>query len=348
MRISFESLKGFTMGVLARVGLDDFSRHAVGSSLVETSLRGVDSHGVRLLPHYANSAISGRKNPRPSFKFEQNFPSLGHLDGDNAFGHAAGFKAIDLGMEMARSQGVGIVAVSNSSHPGAIASMTLKAARDGYLAFGFTNADSLIQSHNGKRAYFGTNPICMAAPRDKSEPFCLDMATSTIPWNRVRIHAASGSPLPDGVAVDASGRLTRDASEAVALTPTGSYKGYGLAAMIEVLCGVYTGMAFGRSIPPMYGAPMSEQRKLAQFYIVLRPDGVISAEAFKQSLREMSEEVRGEPSLSGDPVMLPGDKEINESKLRMKNGIPLDDDTLIIFKEMSQEFGVELNLLNEI
>ena len=94
-------------------------------------------------------------------------------------------KAIDICMKIANKFGVGIVAVKNSSHPGALASMALRAARKNYIAFAFTHADSLMLSHNGKKAYFGTNPICFAAPRKEKEPFCIDMATSMISWNKL-------------------------------------------------------------------------------------------------------------------------------------------------------------------
>jgi len=344
-RIEYKNLVKFCNNLLAKAGLDQYSLDAVVTGLCETSLRGVDSHGIRLLPHYVNSAVTGRKNPKPNFKFEVTFPSIGHLDADDAFGHAAGMKAIDYAIDIAKTQGIGIVAVSNSSHPGAMASMALKAARLGYLSFAFTHADALIQSFNGKRAYFGTNPICFAAPRVEEEPYCLDMATSIIPWNRVKIHRDSGEPLSAGLAVDNQGYPTNDADKATALLPTGAYKGYGLASMIDILCGVYTGMAFGRSIPSMYGAKMTEQRKLGQFYMVFRADGVVDEKNFIDAMQQMTNEVREEPSFSGEPVILPGDKEIAESKYRMANGVPLDEATISSFKELGRKFDEPLQLI---
>ena len=130
--------------------------------LCETSLRGVDSHGIRLLPHYTRSICWVKTNS--DYKFKQVFPAFGHLDADNTFGHAAGMKAIDLAMPLAHDYGISAIAVSNSSHPGAMASYALRAARKGYIAFAFTHADALVASHDGERAYFGTNPICIAAP----------------------------------------------------------------------------------------------------------------------------------------------------------------------------------------
>ena len=343
--IKYEDLVFFTSSALKLAGLNDFSLQAVTTGLCETSLRGVDSHGVRLLPHYVNSANSGRKNPKPKFQVDKKFPSIAHLNADNAFGHAAGMKAIDIGMNMAETQGIGSVAVSNSSHPGAMASMALKAARKGYIAFAFTHADALILSHNGTRPYFGTNPICFAAPRAQGEPYCLDMATSIVPWNRIILNRNSDSPLDQGIAADENGKETLDPHKASAVMPTGSYKGYGLASMVDILCGVYTGMAFGRDIPAMFTTEMSNTRNLGQFYIVMRTDAVLSAENFIRKMQQMTNEVRSEPATDGESVMLPGDPEIICAKERMKNGIPLDDQTYIAFKEMANSHKINLKLM---
>jgi len=344
--VLYDNLVKFHQEILQKVGLDDFSNNSVTTGLCETSLRGVDSHGVRLLPHYVNSALHGRKNPKPVFNFNKTFPAIGHLDADNAFGHAAGMIAIDYCMDMAEQAGVGIVAVSNSSHPGAMASMALKAARKGYMAFAFTHADSLVLSYNGKRPYFGTNPVCFAAPRVDKDPYCLDMATSITPWNRILVHKNENKPLPEGIAVDHDGIPTTDPDAAAAVMPTGEYKGYGLASMVEILCGIYTGMDFGRSIPSMYKAPIDQPRRLGQFYMVIRTDGAISKDFFMERMQEMTKQVRLEPGMNGESVILPGDKEIYEADKRMLNGIPIDNVTEDSFEALSKKYNVPINIIN--
>jgi len=344
-KITYENLKQFHNAILTTIGLDEFSVDAVTTGLCETSLRGVDSHGVRLLPHYVNSALSGRKNPQPKFKISKTFPSIAHLDADNAFGHAAGMKAIEIAMEMAEVQGVGIVAASNSSHPGAMASMALKAARKGFIALAFTHADALVLSHNGTRPYFGTNPICMAVPREEKEPYCLDMASSIVSWNKVLLKKNSQSELIEGIAADSDGNLTTNSNEATCLVPAGSYKGFGIASMVDILCGIYTGMQFGREIPSMYKSPIDKPRHLGQFYMVIRVDGVVNKSDFLSKMQIMSDEVRSEPAVKGEEVMMPGDPEIKTSRIRMKEGIPLDDVTVEAFLKLSKEHDVQLHLV---
>ena len=340
MRMTYNQLLYFTDSILSKCGLDQFSLNAVTTGLCETSLRGVDSHGIRLLPHYAESAINGRKNPCPNYSLNMTFPSFGHLNADDAFGHAAGMKAIDIAMEAAEIQGICSIAVSNSSHPGAMASMALRAARNGFIAFAYTHADALTLSYNGTRPYFGTNPICFAAPRLEKEPYCLDMATSIIPWNRIKMHREDNIELPNDIAADQFGNLTKNPHSATCLLPTGEYKGYGLASMVDVLCGVMTGMAFGRAIPAMFQEPMDKPRQLGQFYMVMRVDAVVTEEDFKKTMQEMTDQVRAEPKKLSEEVMLPGDKESRTAVDRLKNGIPLDASTKISLSLLADKFGI--------
>jgi ureidoglycolate dehydrogenase (NAD+) len=344
-RILYEPLLKFHREILTKVGLDAETMEAVSHGLCETSLRGVDSHGIRLLPHYVKSAIMGRKNPRPNYSFTKKFPTIGLLDADNTFGHAAGMKAIDYCLEMAEEFGVGIVGVSNSSHPGAMASFALKAARLGYIAFAFTHADPLTLSHDGKRPYFGTNPVCVAVPREEEEPYCLDMATSMISWNKLLLHKSNNKPLTEALAADKDGQPTKDPQEAVSLLPAGAYKGYGLASMVEILCSVFTGMAFGRDIPSMYKAPMDKPRHLGQFYLVMRSDGCIEKSEFSNMMQQMTNEVRLEPAQENQKVMLAGDPQKYETLIRKREGIPLDQSTLKDFQKLSQQYSVPLQLV---
>ena len=343
--IHYKELLSFTKNVLTKVNLDNFSSEAVSKGLSEASLRGVDSHGIRLLPHYVQSSLSGRKNPKPNFKISSKFPASISLDADNAFGHSAGFKSIDEGIKASEKYGISQVNVFNSSHPGALASMTLRAARRGYIAFAFTHADSLMLSYNGVRPFFGTNPISFAAPRLEKEPYCLDMATSMISWNKLKNFREEGKELEPNIAADDLGLSTNDPLEASQLFPIGYYKGYGLASMVDILCSVNTGMNFARSIPSMFEYDMSLPRRLGQSYIIMRTDLTVSKREFKASLQELTDLIRAEPSQEGKRVLCPNDPEIACSKIRLEQGIPLEQAVLKDLQILSKDLEVNLNLI---
>lgn len=127
--------------------------------LVQASVRGVDSHGVRLLPHYLKAVKAGRLNPEPAYRFESSGPGVGRLDGDHTFGHAAGAEGMRHAMELAHDAGMGTVAVYNSSHFGAAAYFALMAADEAMIGFSFTHADSLLLSYGGRRTFVPTVAI---------------------------------------------------------------------------------------------------------------------------------------------------------------------------------------------
>jgi len=344
-KISYEDLIIFTKTIFKKIGLDKFSMESVTLGLCETSLRGVDSHGIRLLPHYVESALKGRKNPRPKFKFKKKYSSIATLDADNGFGHSAGMKAIDYCIKLANQHGIGLVLVKNSSHPGAMASMALRASRKGYSCLAFTHSNPLMLSFNGVDPLFGTNPICFSCPNGNKEPYCLDMATTLISWNKLLTFRKTRKKLENNMGANKRGQNTINPNEVDSLLPIGNYKGYGLASMIEILCGVMTGMPFGSNCLPMYSTPMDKKRHLGQFYMVFKIDGAISRKNFIRRMNEFSTMVRSQkPRRRKNKVMLPNDVEILESKKRLKKGIPLNIETYNELKILSNKYNVKLNL----
>ena len=328
--LPFDKLVEKIASLLKQNGCYSFVADSVAFGLSETSLRGVDSHGIRLLPHYARALKAGRINGNPKFSVESKYSSFISVDSDNTFGHASGFYAIDRCCEKAETSGVCVAAVYNSSHPGAMASYVYRAAEKGYAAFAFTHADSLIQSHLGTTTFFGTNPICFGTPRKTEPPFCVDMAPSYIPWNKVKNHIETVTQLDCPYAVYSSGAITLDPSEAAALLPIAGHKGFALAALVEVLCSCLTGMNFGPNIPSIYGSPITDSRKLGQFYIVMRVDGCCTENDFYESIQNLGASLR--QSSPGSAVLMPNDPQIIESKRRMQEGIeiPLEVESLFL------------------
>jgi ureidoglycolate dehydrogenase (NAD+) len=347
VHIHADQLRDFARKVLETSGARADVAFQVAEGLVQTSLRGVDSHGIRLLPHYLDALKAGRINGSPDYRFEKTAAAVGRLDGDHTFGHAAGSKGMAEAINLAREAGVGTVSVFNSSHFGAAAYFALQASERGYIGLSFTHADSLTQSYGGTRAYFGTNPICMTVPCKDEEPFCLDMATSLATWNKVLQHREAGQDLLPGWAVDSGGSETLDAEEAVSLQPIGAYKGFGLAMMVEILCGVLGGMPFGRAITRMYKDPIQEKRLLGHFFMAMRLDCFGDADTLKSRMRQLMEEVRAEPAADPQqPVMVPGDPEKKTAAARFRTGIPIPGPLWNRFQQFAATFNIPLRCID--
>jgi LDH2 family malate/lactate/ureidoglycolate dehydrogenase len=327
---------------LQRRGVGADSAGHVAASLIETSLRGVDSHGINLFPYYVSAVEGGRINPAPAFTVVNRRAALATLDADAGFGHHAGIEAMTLAMELADGAGVGAVGVRRSTHFGAAAYFAQHAARRGYAAFAFTNADALVRAFGGAEPFCGTNPICFSVPLRGEEPFCLDMATSRVSWNKVMIKRQRGEPMPAGWAGDADGEPTTDAMAARMLEPVGEYKGYGLGLMVAILCAGFMDAPFDRDILPMYGSPLSERRSISHFFLAIRIGDFVDPDRFAQRMAGLAARVRSMAPRDADAVMVPGDPEKQQFAIRSVAGIPVDDDKAAQFMEISPDFAAAL------
>ena len=133
-------------------------------SLIGSSLRGVDSHGVRLFPHYVKCIEGGRINNRPKMKYIKKMPSVGLIDADNGFGHSASYLACKKVINLAKINGIGLVGIINSTHYGAAGAYSLEIAKNNFLGFSFTHSDSFAIPFNGTKKFHGTNPYSFSAP----------------------------------------------------------------------------------------------------------------------------------------------------------------------------------------
>lgn len=306
-----------------------------------TSLRGVDSHGIRLLPHYLEGVFGGRINPNPQIKFKQTSASTGVLDADHTFGHAAGIIAIRKAMELAEQAGVGFVAVKNSSHCGAMAYYGLEACNKDMIGLAFTHATSKVKTAGATQAFFGTNPLCFTAPMRDEGPFCFDSAPTRITSNRINQFREENEPLPPGCAADRNGQETLNPYLAEQLIPIGDYKGYGWAMMVDILCGLLTGMAVGKSISKMFIDPMSQKRRLGQFYGAIRISAFEDPDRFKQRLQNLANQVRSQKRMNHDiPVQIPGDPEKRNEEDRQANGIPVNPLVLKQLNDLAESLGM--------
>ncbi len=327
--------------VLAALKVDKTAAHHVIEGLVQTSLRGVDSHGIRLFPHYAKVVKAGRVNGHPNYQFHKGGNSVGRLDADHTYGHAAGAEAMKYVLDMARQTGCGAVAVFNSSHFGAAAYCGLMAADKDMIGISLTHADALTLATGGIRAFFGTNPICVTAPVEGEGPFCLDMATSIITWNKVKMHREAGLALAPGLAADSKGESTTDPHAAESVFPIGDYKGFGLGMVVDILCGLLSGMPFGREITSMYLTPLEQKRYLGQFYLALDISKFQDVKVFKSRLRKYMDEIRREPARDpAKPVMVPGDPEKKAFIRRSREGIPLSPYEFEAIAETCRQYSV--------
>jgi LDH2 family malate/lactate/ureidoglycolate dehydrogenase len=338
--VDWRALHVQILGILTAEKVPRNDADYVAWHLVETNLRGTDSHGVARLPHYVRRLRAGSINAVPCIRFEQTAPATGMLDGGNGLGHLVMRHAVDGAASLARASGAGWVAIRNSSHCGALAPLGLRLAEQGMVGFLFTHVDPMVLPHGASEPFCGTNPICITAQGGEGKTLCLDMATSIVPWNVVANAQMEGAPIPGGWAVGSDGHETTDAQAVTALHPFGGYKGSGLGIMIDMLCALLSGAPFGPDIPKMYG-DLTRHRRLGGLVGAIDIAAFSSLDLFSRRVAEMATRIgQLRPADGIDKVRFPGEPELEMKARRQVEGIPLGLNLLAELNALAAEAGV--------
>ena len=310
--------------------------------VIEASLRGVDTHGVRLFPAYLRELDGGRCQPRPNLRWTERAPAALVLDAGDALGPVAGMVAAGRAISLAKEHGVGAVAVAHSNYFGSCSRYTLEIARHDALGLCFTNSDALVAPIGGSRPLFGTNPLSLAVRGAGDDLFCVDMATSQVSFTLVKKRREAGLPLEQGWAVAADGR---DASQVgagddiVALLPLGGHKGQCLAMMVEILCCLLAGMPFDHQLSHFYAEPWDQPRKTSHLLLAFDVAAFQPVAAFQSRLSELMDLLRSERGADGSRVVVPGDPERATERERRREGIELPESDLAWLRRIEDEGG---------
>ena len=333
-----DRMQAWAIDCLEAVGVPYDDAKTVAGALTQTSLWGVDSHGIARLTHYLSRIEAGSIKPKADVLVKQSGPCTAQMDGDDGLGILHCDRGMRLAVEMAKRSGVGIVGVGNSSHCGAVGLYTRQAAAEHLVGFAFTQASAIVVPHGGKERYFGTNPISIAFPRADGEPVCLDMATSQVAWNKILNARIENQPMSPGLSLDVAGEPTTDPHRADALIPLGGetygYKGYGLAMMIDLLCGAMNGMTFGPYITPMY-TDLDKPRCIGHLLIAIDPARFAGAGTLEAVVQEMVCDLKRR----GD-ILFPGEPEYNSAAVRLLHGIPVEAAALADMNAWSDKLNV--------
>jgi ureidoglycolate dehydrogenase (NAD+) len=324
-RVSAETIDGRMRSALVRRGLSDEHAGWVAGGLLEASLRGIDTHGIRLFQTYLNELDGGRSRAQPQMKWLGGARAARVLDAGGALGLVAGRAACAEAVRLARESGVGAVAVRNSNHFGAASVYTLEMARQGALGLSFTNSDALVAPFHGLTPLFGTNPISMAVEGQEGDLFCADFATSQVSYSKVKHYRAQGLPLDPAWTVGE------------ALLPLGAgsgHKGHCLGMMVEILCALLAGMPLDHELTHLYAPPYDEPRRVAHLFLAFDLGAFREPGEFRADLSRFMGIVREQPAAGADPVKVPGDPEAEAMAERFREGIPLTDEEAAFFDQL--------------
>lgn len=337
---SYEELNRFCQDVFESFGFTKEESGIITDVLLTADLYGFQSHGMQRMVRYHKGIEKGTIHPKeqPEIVFET--PVSAVVDGHNGMGQLISLFAMNKAIEKAKKTGIGIVSVRNSNHFGIAGYYTKMACDQGLLGMSCTNSEAIMVPTFGKQAMLGSNPIAVSMPAEPY-PFFFDCSTTVVTRGKLEMYNKSGTPLPDGWALDKNGHASNNAPDVLAnivskggggIMPlggceevSGSHKGYGYGMICELFSSI---LSLG--VTSDQCCTFSDKTGICHGFMAIDPAIFGDPEKIKQHFSDYLEAVRESPKADGkDRIYTHGEKEILAEKDRRENGIPVNDNTMV-------------------
>ena len=356
-RIPERVLRRFTVAIFRKLGVTARNATIAADVLIAADLRGIGSHGVARLPRYVTGIKNGSMVPRAVGRIVKQTRATALLDGGNGLGQVVARQGMQIAIRKARQTAVGFVGVRNSNHFGIAGYYSMMALKAGMIGIASTNAAPLVVPTFGRTAILGTNPISVAVPAGREEPFVLDMATSVVPRGTIEVYDRQGREMPHGWAVDTTGHSTTSPKavlDALAqrlgggILPLGGegekfsgHKGYGLALLVDILCGALSGAATALDV---YGD--EEAANVGHFFGAIDVRAFRPLPAFKRDMDKLLRTVREAPKADGhERIYVHGEKSFAMERDRRPKGIPLGPKVVESLRKIGDEVKVPFRII---
>ncbi|GMT15599.1 hypothetical protein PFISCL1PPCAC_6896, partial [Pristionchus fissidentatus] len=337
----------YMVDCITKAGAADSHARQLADVLIEGDVRGHYSHGLNRLEMYVQNLQEGSCEASGEPRILNERAGTAWVDGRNLLGPVVGNFCMDLAVKKAKEAGVGWVAAKGSNHFGIAGWYSMRAMKQGCMGLAFTNTSPLMYPTRAAKPALGTNPISLAAAGKEGDAFVLDMATTTVAIGKVELASRKGESVPSTWGADGRGKVSTDPETIVkegALLPlggderSGGYKGYGMASLVEIFCGVLAGAHWGPHVR-RWGSNAAVA-DLGQCFIAV--DTSAFAPAFADRMQEFMDTMRDLPrSDESESVEVAGDMEKRHEELvHTLGGIPYHPNQIDFANNLAKKLGV--------
>ena len=315
-------LKKEIIKIFQKYGLSKDHSSISADALINAELVGAYGHGLSRLRMYCDRISKKVINPKAKIKVKKISQSIAHVDGNNSIGFVAADTAIKTAINNAKKTGIGLVAVKNSGHYGLSGYYAEQAVKKGLMVMVFTNAPPAVAPHGALKSLFGTNPICFGTPTGSKVPFILDTSISMINRGKIRVAAREGTKIPEGVALDKYGKPTIDPKKALegVQLPIAGFRGSGLAWMVDILSGVFTGGNHAGRVKDPF-TDFSGPQNIGHLFFVMKPN-LFVGNSYNKRIKDNIKTIKKLPKIKGvKEILYPGQNKFNRYKNNLKKEI---------------------------
>ncbi len=351
--VNYQELKRFMKEGFIALGVPAPDAEICATVLIESDLRGIESHGIGRFKMYVDRIRDGILFPTTKETVTNETANTAVVDGNHGMGQVIAYRAMQLAIDKAKKSNIGMVAVRNSTHFGIDGFYPSMALENNMIGISFSNARPSVAPTFGVEPVIGTNPISFGAPTDEEYPFLADFATSIVQRGKVEVYAREGKSIAEGVTINLDGKGCTDSKKLLkdfvdgtaALLPLGGageelagYKGYGLGVMIEILCASLCNGSFGKALSGFDEQGKPAFHRLGHFFIAINIESFVPLAVFKAITGGIMREIRSSKKAPGqDRIYLAGEKEFDMIKKRTKEGIPINNSLQTIMKGLIKD-----------
>lgn len=351
-----KTIENFMIDVFEGLGVPNADARICADVLITSDLRGIESHGVGRLKYYYDRIQAGVQFTKTEIEIEKETETTVLINGHHGMGHVIAYRAMRMAMDKAKQYGLGAATVRDGTHFGIAGYYPLMAVEEGMMGLTVTNARPAIAPTFSTEPMLGTNPIAFAAPSDMPYPFCFDGATSIIQRGKVEVLARAEKPASEGWVIDDQGqpmsdpdKILRDMGQATAaLLPLGGageefagYKGYDLAAMVEILSAALCGGMFMKDLLGFAGDGSRRPYMLGHFFLALDIEHFVPLEVSRRITGGIMRALQNARKAPGQArIYVAGEKEYEQEKVVRERGIPVNRNLRRELQMMRDELGI--------
>lgn len=326
MKVSFNEMQSTIKKAMLNVGLSEEQAEMCSRIHTESSRDGVYSHGLNRVPRFISYVKKGWVDVNARPELIHNFGCVEQYDGNMGIGIMNASFCMDRATELAKTHGMGVIAIRNTTHWMRGGTYTWDAVNKGFMAINWTNTESCMPAWGAKNTCVGNNPYCMGIPKKDGQHLVLDMAMSQYSYGKLQVTRLKGEQLPTIGGFDNDGNPTTDPGsieESRRILPTGYWKGSGLAIALDVAAAVLSN-----------GLPTSEIDKVgkgscggcSQVFIAMNPYMFGSEEDVEKILESTANQLSNViPEEEGKKVYYPGQRTLKTRDESMEKGILVDE-----------------------
>ncbi len=355
--VDFNTMESFMVDVFKGLGVPGEDARICADVLITSDKRCIDSHGIsRLKTIYYDRIRIGIQSPVTGFEIIREGLTTAVVDGHDGMGHVISRRSMEMAIEKARTYGMGMVTVRNSTHYGIAGYYALMAADEGMIGITGTNARPSTAPTFGVENMLGTNPMTFGIPTDEEFPFVLDCATSITQRGKIEVYDRINKELPEGWVIDQSGKTRTDTHQILedlvkgtaALTPLGGigeelagYKGYGYSTVVEILSAALQGGSFLKMLSG-YKDGKRVPYHLGHFFIAINVSHFIDPDEFKNTAGDILRALRSSKKMpQADRIYTAGEKEYLAWMERKDKGVPVNKMLQTAITIMLDELGLK-------